>query len=50
MCFYQNALDANNYCDDTHKINHICMEVGISNKLARDRNREHELLYTLKTK
>lgn len=49
MCLYQNALDPNNGCDGIHKINHICMEIGISNKF-RDQKKEHELLYTLKTK
>jgi hypothetical protein len=34
MCFYQSAFDANNDCGGTHKINDICMEVGINNRFG----------------
>jgi hypothetical protein len=34
MCFYQNTLDINSDRGGTHKINHIYMEVRISNRIG----------------
>jgi len=34
MCLYQNAFDVDNDCGGTIRINEICMEVGISNRIG----------------
>ncbi len=49
LCRYQSAFDFDNDCGGTHRIDDICMEVGISNRFGWG-SRKKELPYIFKTR